>query len=354
MSGKRRRLNKKERERLEQEIAQRESDARSESEDRQQRIKLLWDLKEQDLKGKTYEQRKLKEQKLKEQKLKTLQSCIKLLAPEEELEEIVRELLERAELKDHGLLPWLDICKLVGEVVDLAHLQDREIDYLMQFRRDLERIRAYYPEKVENLSSASLFAEMQPLIEQKLAEENPKKEWERKRGRYRRLIEYEFGGEAEANLRKSSLFGLSGLPYQPSCLDDILRGGVGEVKMQPSFWGPPIAVDTVTNMRRLQDLFGMYRDRFPKELRGRRMGTKIVYDWCAVVKIMDALLSERRGPRKRSVPGRPRTLWLSDPDLCNRVLSGIEARVNSISPSKQIATAFLDLVRRHRVDSAKK
>ena len=62
--------------------------------------------------------------------------------------------------------------------------------------------------------------------------------------------------------------------------------------MQPSFWGPPIVNDTVTNMRRLQFLFGIHRDRFPKELRGRRMGKIIVYDWRAVVKIMDALLNE--------------------------------------------------------------
>ena len=140
-------------------------------------------------------------------------------------------------------------------------------------------------------------------------------------------------------------------PYQPSCLDDILRGGVGEVKMQPSFWGPPIAVDTVTNMRRLQFLFGIHRDRFRKKVEGRRLGKIIVYDWWEVVEIMDALLSE---PRKRAVRGRPRTLWLSDPDLRNRVLSGIEARINSISAPQEIATAFLDLVHGHRVDSAKK
>ena len=115
--------------------------------------------------------------------------------------------------------------------------------------------------------------------------------------------------------------------------------------------GPPIAVDTVTNMRRLQFLFGIHRDRFRKKVEGRRLGKIIVYDWWEVVEIMNALLSE---PRKRAVRGRPRTLWLSDPDLRNRVLSGIEARINSISAPKEIATAFLDLVHRHRVDSAKK
>jgi len=306
MSGKRRRrrLSKKEYEQLERKEAELESDARSESEDRQERIKVLWDA-----------------------------------ITSGELAQDAKDLADN---------------ELIRSLTELAQKQKCEIEYLGKFRRELELIRAYYPEKLDNLSSASVFAALQPLIEKLCAEEKPNKEWERKRGRYRRLIECEFGGDAEANLRKSSLFGLSGLPYQPSCLDDILRGGVGEVKMQPSFFGPPIAVDTVTNMRRLQDLFGMHRDRFPKEPRGRRMGTKIVYDWCAVLKIMDTLLSERCERRKRSVRGRPRTLWLSHPDLCNRVLSGIKARINSISVPKEIATAFLDLVRRHRVDSAKK
>lgn len=311
MKRKRRSYSKKKLERLEREIADRESKAPAESQARQERIKVLWDA-----------------------------------IASGELAQDAKDLADY---------------ELVLSLTELAQKQKCEIGYLAQFRRELERIRAYDPEKLKHLSSASLFAELQPLIEKLSAEENPKKAWERTRGRYRRWtdagvgrIEYEFGGDGEANLRKSSLFDLSGLPYPPTCLDDILRGGVGEVKMQPSFWGPPIVNDTVTNMRRLQFLFGIHRDRFPKELRGRRMGKIIVYDWRAVVKIMDALLNERRRPRKRSVRGRPRTLWLSDPDLCNRVLSGIEARINSISVRKEIATAFLDLVRRHRVDSAKK
>jgi hypothetical protein len=325
-------VNKKKREQLKREVADRESKARAESEARQETIKVLWGVKKQDLKAKTPKERKLNEQKLKEQKLKRLLNCIKDLAENDELAD-----------------------QLV-ELVELAGLQDREIDYLEQFRDELEQVRAHYPEQLENLSSASLMARVQPLIEKLAAEEKPKKAWERTRGGYRwagvGLIEYEFGGDAEAKWRKSSL---TGLPYQPSCLDDILRGGVGEVKTQPSLLGlPPITVDTVTNMRRLQELFGMHRNRFPKKLPPRPMGREKVYDWCAVKKIMDALLSERCGPRKRSVRGRPRTLWLSDPDLRKRVLSGIEARINSISVPKEIATAFLDLVRRHRVDSAKK
>ena len=76
--------------------------------------------------------------------------------------------------------------ELVLSLTELAQKQKCEIGYLTQFRRELERIRAYDPEKLKHLSSASLFAELQPLIEKLSAEENPKKAWERKRGRYRR------------------------------------------------------------------------------------------------------------------------------------------------------------------------
>jgi hypothetical protein len=145
---------------------------------------------------------------------------------------------------------------------------------------------------LKNLSSASAFAEMKPVIEALSAKEKPKKAWERKRGAYRGWtdagvgrIEYEFGGAGEAYLRKHSLLpGQLGSAYEPTCLDDILRGGVGEVKMQSSLWGgPPIAVDTVTNMRRLQFLFGIHRDRFRKKVEGRRLGKIIVRERCGSV-----------------------------------------------------------------------
>jgi hypothetical protein len=306
-----------EHERLKREKAEKRAEARRESDDRQETIKVL----SKECEG---------------------------LPKRRDFNELLDELEKLADTYGSSLSDRL------RSLHQLAELQDREIEYLTQFRRDWERIQAYYSEQLETLNTQSLFAQFRRHADTLLAPEEPKKEWERKRGGYRRiragvgLIEYEFGGDGEAKWRKSSL---SGLPYQPSCLDDILRGSVGEVKMQPSFRGPPIAIDTVTNMRRLQILFGIHRDRFPKELRGRSMGKMIVYDWRDVVKIMGALLSE---PRKRSLRGRPRTLWLSDPDLRTRVLSGIEARINSISAPKEIVTACLDLVRHHRVDSAKK
>ena len=315
MSAKRRRLSKKEDERLEREIANQKSKARAESQARQERIRVLWD---------------------------EIRSG--RLTPKEK--EVARELAEN---------------ELVRSLTELADKQQREIKYLAQFRRDWDRIQAYYPQKLEQLSVAILIPDMRSLLAA-LPKQKPQAVFEDKR-RIRKqpgdvgLIEWEFGGGAEAERRKSTFSGAAGEPYQPSCLDDILRGGVGEVKMQPNLWdlwGPPIPVDTVTNMRRLQFLFGIHRDRFRKKVERRRLGKIIVYDWWEVVEIMDALLSERRGPRKKSVRGRPRTLWLSDPDLRNRVLSGIEARINSISAPKEIATAFLVLVHRHRVDSAKK
>jgi hypothetical protein len=338
MSGKRRRRRSKkadrEFERLEREKAEKESKARSESEKRQETIRVRWGLKEQDLKAKTYKERKLNEQKLKEQKLKKLLNCIKDLA-------------ENDELTDE-----------LAELVELAGLQDREIEYLTQFRRDWEEIHAHYPEQLENLRIASFRAWWEPLIEKLSAEEKPKKAWERKRQRYKLpggigLIEFQFGGKGEAEWRKTLSGGL-GEPYKPTCLDDILCGGFGEVKMLPGFaGGPPITIDTRTSMQRLQELFGMHRNRFPKPLPHRRTGREILYGWRAVKKIMNALLSE---PLKREtlVRGAPQRRWLSDPDLRARVLSGIAARINSLSVSGDIARRFLQVVRDHLADSAKK
>lgn len=339
-------VNKKERlERERQELVDRKSKGRAESEARQEEIKLLWGVKEQDLKAETYKERKLKEQRLKAQKLREVLNSLRNLTAD----------LSKREKRD--------LLDGVGELVDLATLQDREIEYLTQFRRELEQIRAHYPAELENLSTASLMAEMLPATHL-LSKEKPKKAWERKRGGYRwagagvGLIEYEFGGGAEAELRKRMLrfpsaVGPYAPAYQPRCLDDILRGGVGEVKMMPSFFGqPPITVDTRTNMRRLQDLFGMNRNRFPKNLRPRRMGTQIVYDYRAVVEIMKALL--KPSDRTRLARGAPRRLWLSGSALRARVLSGIEARLKNLSAPKHIQAAFLPVVRSHLPHSAKK
>src|SRR5436309_9087767 len=134
MSGKRRYLRskkaKKEYERLERERVEHEEKARIESEDRRERIKVLWDLDEQQLRAaKNPKERKRKEQELKAKKLK-------------ELLKSVRDSTGNDDLVDR-----------VSELIELAALQDREIEYLVQFQRDCERIHARYPEQLENLSS---------------------------------------------------------------------------------------------------------------------------------------------------------------------------------------------------------
>jgi hypothetical protein len=97
----------------------------------------------------------------------------------------------------------------------------------------------------------------------------------------------------------------------------------------------------------------MHRNRFPKDL----PSFEGLYDYCAVVEIMKALLSENEQKPKASKQGRPKERWLSDPsdpDLRNRVLSGIEARISSICVSKEIAGKFLAVIQPHLHNSAKK
>ena len=331
MSRKRRGWSKKaerEYERRERELAEKKEKARSESEDRQEEIKVLWGLAEQQLgTAKNLKERKLKEKQLKAQKLKQLLKSVEDLTGHDDLVDPVRELIR------------------------LAVLQDREIEYLMQFRRDWEQIEAHYPDQLENLYSESLFP-LRPLIE-KLAEQKPKN-FEDTRRRYKLssgvgLIEYQFGGAGEAEW-KHSLSGQLGSPYKATCLDKIFAGGA--VKMHESegermsFWSPG---DRIREPG-LQNLFGMHRNRFPKNLSVKEDGREIWYDYRAVVEIMRALLLEEPRKGKGSV-----RLWLrGDPVLRTRVLSGIAARIDSLSVSGAIARAFLGIVGRYVPDSAKK
>ena len=96
------------------------------------------------------------------------------------------------------------------------------------------------------------------------------------------------------------------------------------------------------------------RNRLPKNLPHRRTGREILYDWRAVVKIMDALLRKEPGEHKMPTRGAPRRFWPSDPDCRARVLSGIEARINSIPVPGKIRSRFLTVIHRHLPDSAKK
>jgi hypothetical protein len=307
ISGKRRRRRSKkadrEFERVERGIA--EAEARSESEKRQERIKVLW-----------------------------------------------QELKQAGPNRISDLNAENDLASIL---VELVVLQKAQIEHMRGFHYLCEWAKTHAPEKLDALEFAH-FRELADGISRSYPPPKlrPKQRCDRERQEgYNRcggvgLIEYEFGGEGEAKWRKSSLPGALDEPYEPTCLDDILLGGVGEVKMLPSFWPgqPPIAVDTRVNMRRLQELFGMHRNRFPKNPPHRRTGREILYDWRGVVKIMDALLSEPR-ERKKPTQGAPRRLWLSDPDLRTRVLSRIAARINSLSVSGDIARRFLEVVRDH-------
>jgi hypothetical protein len=302
MSGKRRwRRSKKadrEFERLEREIVEAEAKARSESEKRQERIKVLWQE-------------------------------FKQAGP--------NRIGELAAGNDLGAI-----------LVDLVGLQKVEIEHMRRFHQLCEWAKTHAREKLDAIEFAHFREFVESFPHHKLT---PKQRSERERQGYNwragvGLIEYEFGGTREAELRKSTLTGLLGYAgldpasqsmIAPTCLDEIFRGGG-------------------VNMWRLQELFGMHRNRFPRKLPNHSMGREILYRWRAIVMIMDALLSEKPEERKRA-RGAPRRIWLSDPndpELRTRVLSGIAARINSLSVSGDIASRFLEIVRDHLADSAKK
>ena len=201
-----------------------------------------------------------------------------------------------------------------------------------------------------------------------------------------RSIEYEFGSADEAGWRKqeAAFYTLPALDLgtpaghqtlrtpasEPTCLDEIFAG-------------------QTVNMKRLEELFGSNRHRLSQVVHASR---KPPYNYLEVVKIMDALLSEKpRKMRKKSRAGRPsRPPWLNDADLRTRVLSGIQARIEEIGYllrsiqgreadlwkltdrdlgfaeavfkhfrgyaewEKEIADRFLSIVHRHLPESGKK
>jgi len=211
----------------------------------------------------------------------------------------------------------------------------------------LELIRRRFPNKLENLIDAVLNADLRELVEA-IASSQPEptrtevSEWKRRKSHrnFYNSIEYQFGGAAEAE-RRTTLSALGGLPYEPTCLDDIFAG------------------ETV-NMQGLEDLFfGIDRHRLSELVSERnriKRGREVRYDYRAVTEIMDSLLTEPRKKRKRSTPGRPpRERWLNDNERRARVLSRIEARINSFPVREDIKDAFLKVVHDHYLpDSGKK
>jgi hypothetical protein len=212
----------------------------------------------------------------------------------------------------------------------------------------LELIRRHYPNELEKLTYESSFADIKELAwawkrHQPELPTKQKYERDKRRSMYRGdvgLIEHEFG-RARQQLGQmdpmwQELVRLVQWPpaVPPACLDDIFAGNA-------------------VNMLRLEKLFGLNRHRLAESLRGVQ---KRRYDYLAVVKIMDFLLKKKpRKKGKRPRPGRPPPMpWLNDRDLRMRVLSGIEARINSLSVRKEIAIAFLAIVHRHLPNSGKK
>jgi hypothetical protein len=318
-------------------IAAAERQARADSQDRQERIKVLLDLI---TRGKLVPKGEESEDSTKDLKSEVQEYFAEQapeLAPGEKpvLPRPAREEKHKSRLTN----------ELAHSLIELVQLQKGEIEYFQRFKRKWEEIEAYDAAGLERLLATAWRARVG----------EPK--YERRRRGYCRdgvgLIEYEFGGEGEAWWRRGLVF-WSGVPYEPTCLDDILRGGVGEVRTLPGIAGapvpsPPVTLDTRTNMQRLEELFGMDRKRFPKKLQlhRRKKSREIVYEWRGVVEIMlallkETLLSEKR--RKGKKPGPPKRTWLEKPEVRSRVLSGIEKRIKVVCTDPEIARAFLDLI----------
>jgi hypothetical protein len=295
MSGKRRWQRSKKADREREERDRERAAARTESQERQERIKVLWQELE-----------------------KAGPNRIRDLSVENNLIEILSELVV---------------------------LQKNEIGHMRWFHLLCEWAETHAPEKLGDIR----FAFTRYVVEESSRlnpglELTPREKGERKRQGYNwrgvGLIEYEFGGAGEAEWRKQPWPGLHGWPappwwvYEATCLDEIFAGG------DVHKW-------------RLQELFGMNRARFPKALPYIKKNRQIVYDSHSVAKIMDALLSEepKQGKEAR---GAPRQLWLSDPDVRTRVLTGIAARILELSVPDDIAREFLTIIAHHPPDSAKK
>jgi hypothetical protein len=317
MRGKRKRLSKKEWKRLERERAEEEAKVRSDSLKRQERIKELWNLI----------------------------TSGKLSSRGDESENFARDL--KSEIEEDVFAEWTTVKKGESEkglrrrdredthqrrssnelylsLVELIDLQRNEIEYMRPDHALCEWAKTHAPNELAALREKHPFMLVLRAVVARATKLTPKQasEWRTRSGQRRQevgLIEYEFGGLAEAR---------AGFPYDPSCLDDILMGyGV--------------------TMEYLEILFEMERHRFPKKLQSVRLGRKKLYSALQVVKIMDALLKEKLLERKRrSRGGSLKKVWLSNPDRRKRVLTGIAYRAMALSRNKVLA-AFMAVVCRH-------
>jgi hypothetical protein len=202
---------------------------------------------------------------------------------------------------------------------------------VVELRRDhelVEQMRRHFANELESLSFRSRSADFTLVVEAwtraQLLKLTRSQKYERKRGSTPRigLIEQEFGGNLlpYAFLRSKAI--------EPTCLDEIFVGGT-------------------VNMLRTVELFGIERHRLLRLARGT--SEKKRFGWRSIVKIMDALFSEKLRPkRKVATAGRPpRMPWLNGRDLRVRVLTRIEARINTLSVPRHVKSAFESVVRRH-------
>jgi hypothetical protein len=226
-------------------------------------------------------------------------------------------------------------------LVELLSLYREENEHLRKDHVEMEGMREFCPSELEAVKSKSGLVWAEQLIKtgaikQPTPTSKQKSEWTRSMVPGVGFIEWEFGGAGEAEWRKYWLPGFGGPPYSPTCLDEIFRGGA-------------------VTMRRLQELFGMRRNRFPRNrpcFKNPRDRREMLYGDNAVRLIMESLLSERPlSPQKRGRGGSQRRLWLRDPDdpcLMTRVLEGIKARISSLhGVPEKIAQAFLGVVQKH-------
>jgi hypothetical protein len=310
MSAKRRRLSNKEYQRLLRARAEEEATARNESETRQERIRELWGL---------ITSGKLMRGDESEETARDLQSEIaeEVFAEWETVRKGDSEKgLRRRDRDDTHQRQSSN--KLVRSLAKLVTLQRDEIRHMWLNHKLCEWAKTHARNELDalhNVWRAAFMPVTKPApkqaYEQRMRSSGPRDEVG--------LIEYEFGGQAEAR---------AGFPYNPACLDDILMGrGV--------------------TTEYLEILFGMEHHRFPKKLPRVRDGRKILYGAFAVVRIMDALLKEKVTERKpRARGGSEKKLWLKNPEPRRSVLWGILCRAYA-SPHTEIFAAFAAVVFRH-------
>jgi hypothetical protein len=214
---------------------------------------------------------------------------------------------------------------------------------VVTLRRDhqlVEQICRHFPHVLDRLSCNASYADGVELAIAWASTQPKPKSWQKyefnRRRKWNRSftnsIEYQFGGELQDNFSGRCLFFSADDPLlkpmvssKPICLDDIFAG---------EFVGMP----------RLEELFWMERHLLSKALQGVQARR---YNYVGVLKIMDFLLAQKGGKRRKRNGAPPRSPWLSERDCRTRVLTGIEAWVNSVSVAEHVKNAFLAVLHRH-------